>query len=183
MAIRRALIRQRVEALLSEAKISQPAVNPIEIANVLDLRVVDQQAPPDGGEISGCLIRRPGLPPVIGVNPAQHENRRRFTIAHEIGHFLLHEGEKIHVSHTQSFRVNFRDADSGTAVFPDEKEANYFAAELLMPSRFLAKDIDQRSIDLTADEDGTLLELAQRYKVSTQALTYRLINLGWLRPS
>lgn len=180
MAIRKRFIREQVEGILRDAGISAPPVDPVVIARNLGLEVQSHAAPNDGSDVSGCLIRKPGMRPIIGVNREQHENRQRFTVAHEIGHFLLHEGDEIHLSRAQTFRVNFRDSAAGAAIFTDEKEANFFAAELLMPAKMLAHDIDQCAVDLTADNDGTLDSLASRYKVSTQALTYRLINLGWI---
>ena len=61
----------------------------------------------------------------------------------------------------------------------EEKEANLFAAELLMPVRFLDRDIRNiGSLDLI-DED-VVAALAEKYGVSTQAMTFRLAYLGYL---
>jgi Zn-dependent peptidase ImmA (M78 family) len=55
---------------------------------------------------------------------------------------------------------------------PTEREANYFAAELLMPGELI-------EICIQANIKSTQ-ELAARFKVSEQAMTFRLINLGYL---
>ena len=54
-----------------------------------------------------------------------------------------------------------------------EREANYFAAELLMPADCLREDAPKHSA----------ARLAQRYKVSIEAMGFRLKNLGLREPS
>ncbi|USK87293.1 ImmA/IrrE family metallo-endopeptidase [Peribacillus asahii] len=49
----------------------------------------------------------------ISVNKNHSRQRQRFTIAHELGHFLLHKGTAIHVD--RNFRVNFRNGASSQA--------------------------------------------------------------------
>jgi Zn-dependent peptidase ImmA (M78 family) len=118
---------------------------------------------------------------VIGANKSHHPHRQRFTIAHELGHFLLHKGETVHVDEGRgALATNLRDSESSKGEDNEEKEANLFAAELLMPAKFLKKDLEGKSFDLLADT--TLLDgLAKKYQVSTQALTFRLANLGYIR--
>ena len=123
-------------------------------------------------ELSGALIRKGRKEVVIGVNSSHHPNRQRFTIAHEIAHFLLHEGIKVHVD--QDFRVNLRDEQSSKAVSLEEIEANRFAAELLMPAAFVTRDTKRFQ---TFDEE-TKQRLANRYRVSKHAMGIRLANLG-----
>ena len=127
------------------------------------------------GEISGVLLRREGQI-IIGVNSTHHDKRRRFTIAHEIGHLLLHNHNSLYVD--KIFPVRLRDATSSEASDRDEIEANAFAAELLMPLFMLENEpeLQRQVIDY---EKGDIIDtLADRYKVSSQAMTFRLINLG-----
>ena len=105
-------------------------------------------------------------------------NRRNFTAAHELGHFLLHDFDEVHVD--RDFKVWLRNDASSQGTNVEEKEANLFAAELLMPAHFLARDVDNiGTIDLINEE--VLQELASRYGVSTQAMTFRLAYLGCIR--
>jgi Zn-dependent peptidase ImmA (M78 family) len=78
-------------------------------------------------------------------------------------------------------RVNFRDAKSGLAVDSEEIEANQFAAELLMPKDFVVTEI-QKALKKHETHDGDTIigELAKAFDVSTQAMEYRLKNLGFL---
>ena len=77
------------------------------------------------------------------------------------------------------FRVHHRNEDSSKGSNVDEKEANLFAAELLMPKKFLAKNLDDCNTLNLLDEER-LNKLADSYQVSTQALTYRLAYLQYI---
>ena len=78
-----------------------------------------------------------------------------------------------------AYRVNLRSPESATGEDNDEKEANLFAAELLMPASFLRRDLRGEDLDLLEDSDF-LERLAEKYKVSVQALTFRLAYLGYI---
>lgn len=123
-------------------------------------------------EISGLLLRTDENL-IIGVAKEQPLTRQRFTIAHEIGHILLHEFSEVHVD--KNFAVMFRSAESSTAQDILEIEANAFAAELLMPESFLEKELRATALDV--EDDDQLRRLAKMYQVSAQAMTYRLHNL------
>lgn len=87
----------------------------------------------------------------IGFNGAHPWCRRRFTIAHEIGHLLF--------GHACS-----KNQGDGSH---DEAEANAFAGELLIPTAFIKKDFPRLR---------DLQELSKLYRVSDQALTIKLIG-------
>ena len=86
---------------------------------------------------------------------------------------LLHEGKEVHID--RIYRVNLRDAVSSQATDRDEIEANRFAAELLMPFCFLVVDVEDGYIDIEDEEE--IKDLAEKYRVSMQAMTIRLNNL------
>ena len=124
-----------------------------------------------GEDCSGILVRK-GDRAVIGVNRDHHPNRRRFSIAHEIAHYILHKGDTYI---DKGYLVNFRDRESGSGTKQEEMSANAFAAALLMPTKQVKEAFSKQPFDLT-DEPG-LGRLASKFKVSPQALTYRLVNL------
>lgn len=161
-------IRDSVEQLLKQRKVRRPPVPVERIAEGLGLAI---RYTPADEELSGAIIRT-HKEVVIGVNSRHHSNRRRFTIAHELGHYRLHSGVEVHVD--EDFRVNLRDEESSKGVNWEEVEANRFAAELLMPTKFLLRDVEKfRGIDA-----GAIQVLARRYKVSAEAMEIRLANLG-----
>ena len=104
-----------------------------------------------------------------------HPNRQRFSIAHEIGHFVLHEGQTYI---DKGYRVQFRDLESGSGTKREEMDANAFAAALLMPDEWVKDAFYQQPFELT--EDDVLQMLAQKFQVSTQAMSYRLMRLRLL---
>ncbi len=163
-------IPQRVDDLLEQFGVKRPPVPVENITKKLGLLLCPLPAEDD---ISGAIIRKDGRT-VIAVNPAHHSNRQRFTIAHELGHFFLHEHLGEHVD--QNFRVAWRKASASSGVNWIEIEANRFAAELLIPTKFLKRDLDSlESIDIR-----TVAVLANRYGVSKDAMKFRLTNLGIL---
>jgi Zn-dependent peptidase ImmA (M78 family) len=180
MAVRRKQIRELVERILTDNKIIEGAV-PIE--RIVKSVGIDLKLDNVDDDLSGFLVRekKNKRRSVIGANKSHHPHRQRFTIAHELGHFLLHEGETVHLDESrEAFTINLRDARSERGEDNDEREANLFAAELLMPAKFLAEELQGKALDLLGDT-AFLEMLAKKYKVSVQALTFRLANLGYIR--
>jgi len=104
--------------------------------------------------ISGLLVRCSELDTeyyAIGFNQNDPWCRRRFTIAHEIGHLLF--------GHTCS------KADGSKA--NNEKEADVFAAELLIPTSLIKKDFARLS---------NIPDLAKLYRVSEQAIGIKICD-------
>ena len=100
----------------------------------------------------------------IFVNVADIPVRRRFTIAHELGHWLLHRD--IHEANPQEYRFlpRFQRTDGFGLL---EQEANRFAAHLLVPSRLL------REVAGVAPAS----ELAEIFRVSRTMMEHRIQNV------
>lgn len=174
MAIRRSKIQTIVEGLLADNGITEA---PVPLARIAKARGAQISVGSLEGDLSGFLYRDKERT-VIGVNTHQSPARQNFTIAHELGHFLLHDQEQLHVDH--EFRVRLRNDVSSQGTNEAEREANFFAASLLMPKKFLEKDLEgEEYVDLFDDE--FLHDLASKYGVSTQALVNRLKNLGYIQ--
>lgn len=152
---------------------------PVEVSEIARELGVEVQENPAEDDLSGFLYRdRNRNITVIGVNASQAPTRRNFTTAHELGHYLLHDFDDVHVD--RQFKVWLRSEVSSQGTDEEEKEANLFAAELLMPAKFIERDIDEiGTIDLM--DEGVLKELAEKYGVSTQAMTFRLAYLGFIQ--
>lgn len=127
--------------------------------------------PPMASPIKNCegmLVRNPDDPAEWGifVNPQASRERQRFTVAHELGHFVLHR-ERQPSFHCDQASVH-RGLDTAALI---EREADQFASNLLMPGDVLREAIDGRRIDL-----GLLSELAKTFEVSFEALCLRFIK-------
>lgn len=112
-------------------------------------------------DVSGLLVpaeRR------VGLNAGESAQRRRFTLAHEIGHWVCQclegRGAPIYC------RAQDVSADADRLL---EREANVFAAELLMPEERVREEWPR------AASPG---ELAEWFGVSAEAMTWRLYNFG-----
>lgn len=147
---------------------------PIPVNKIAEFRGLAIKPYDLGEDVSGVLVIKNGKG-TIGINPSESSVRQRFTIAHELGHYELHnDGDELFVD--KGFKVLFRDQNSSKGEIKKEQEANAFAAALLMPEKFIRKEIERNSFDLT-DEDS-MKKLAKTFNVSVPAMTYRISNLG-----
>ena len=116
----------------------------------------------------GMLARDPDDHAVWGVayNGRSRPERQRFTIAHELGHFILHRGQQ------QRFNCDKQSVHTGIDTLRDiEREADDFAGNLLMPGDLLRDWISDQRIDLRV-----LSGIAKRFQVSFEALCIRFIK-------
>lgn len=132
-------------------------IDPIVVARALGIEVYTARLPPDE---SGKLVKEAGGPPRVYLNDAHHKNRQRFTTAHEVGHFVDRAGDD------EMEFVDSRDATSAWGTKPEERYANAFAAELLMPRREV-----KRYANLGA------VAAARVFVVSVESMGLRLTNL------
>ena len=103
----------------------------------------------------------------IYVNDSYSGTRNLFTIAHEIGHYI------INLKKDKSFSKNrFDDKREYTEEeLEEEKEANNFAAELLMPK--------EKFKQIFIQNKGDLIKISNYFGVSRVACEYRAMNLGF----
>jgi len=146
-------LRDKVRTILTKLEVKNAPVPVQKAAELFSISVLQYSYFPKN--ISGTMISQEDLS-VIGVNAQMAEVRKRFTIAHELGHFLLGH------DHNRLIDETFDSKDYR------EQEANKFAAELLMPHDFLKEDVKVKGITVT--------ELAKKYIVSEQAMSIRLLE-------
>ena len=90
-----------------------------------------------GQTLSGLLLPALGEIWVNAEEARQWPPRRRFTIAHELGHWRLHRGAAEHAVFCRSGSIASADTDARTRIPAAEEEANLFAAAVLMPARLV----------------------------------------------
>ena len=120
-------------------------------------------------EIDGLYLRLPGAPPLIALNSLYVKPfvRKRFTLAHEIGHHLL--SRKI----TPNKGLFFFDT-SKTRHTMMEHACDRFAALLLMPENLVRQYYEE----LAYNTERRVSIMADRFGVSSWALRRRLNELG-----
>jgi len=150
-------IRREAERLLRAARITRAPVSLRDVVSHLNLSLVERRREPFVAEAALVPL---GDGHAIELRGPAHERRLRFTIAHEIGHFLLH-GERA---------VAERGGATSLATARYEREADQFAAELLMPEALMRQAVLEDGLDAG--------HLADRFEVSLGAMRQRLRRLG-----
>lgn len=117
---------------------------------------------PLDASISGKLYRMDGRW-IISINKEHHINRQRFTLAHELAHYVLHRSESESFTDTVFFR--------GASVNNFEYAANEFAAKLLMP--------EDKVRTVVRGGTNNIKDLAESFGVSVAAMLYRVKQLGF----
>jgi len=163
-------IEEKAERLLKEVELFKAGFDIKTLAKRLNVKVVGKEMDEN---VSGLFVMSDKLP-IISYNQSESDKRIRFTIAHELGHYILHSKEQP-IFIDRPAKVMYRNVNSTTGELHKEREANAFAASLLMP-RLLIKDEIKNAPDSSED---AIEHLAKKFKVSEQAMTFRLANLGY----
>lgn len=116
--------------------------------------IVVTHSPLGGSSVDGVTFAAPGLPPLIVLNSSQPGDRMRFTLAHELGHLVIHHNQPTHNM---------------------EPQANEFASCFLMPARDIQPHFAQRRIDLRL-----FAELKPVWRASMASLLMRARSLNLL---
>lgn len=151
-------------------------IDKLKIKSVSDLQLLElmarergvliQDKPLKGAEARIAIVRRKGIITVSTL--ITDPRRKRFSIAHELGHFEMH---RVHGNLALCTSADLDDWSARRAGTQREQEANQFAASLLLPERFFATRCRQQepSLDLVAD-------LSEEFNVSLTATAIRFIE-------
>lgn len=154
-------IEETVNLLIEEHNLIPP-IDLIGICNSLEIKVKEVDFDDD---LSGMLAKN-----TIYISSNIHENRKRFTLAHELGHYLIHKKKD------NSYKgVRFRSEFISSKEKNEEREANLFASLLLMPTHYLNEELKNN----TEISEEFIFQLAKKYKVSSIAMTIRLEKMGY----
>ncbi|MBL7789359.1 MAG: ImmA/IrrE family metallo-endopeptidase [Chitinophagales bacterium] len=161
-------IEQKTEDLLKKYQLFKAPIDIESLVSEIGISLFGKKLEDN---ISGVLIIREGKPMISFNENEKKVERRRFTIAHELGHFILHsKNQPMFID-----RKMYRDINSTTGEKQWEVEANSFAASILMPKALIDEEI--KSIQ---DGSDCAPVLAKRFRVSDVAMNYRLLNLGYI---
>lgn len=164
-------IDKYISDILDKFNISQPPVDVKKIARKFNIEI--KIKPYEGhDDLSGVLVRD-SHGTIIGVNALHPKPRQRFTIAHELGHFFLHEVDPLFID--KKISIYYRHSTATDGKNEKEIEANNFAGMLLIPKKLLQEDLKKEAIDILDEE--VIRKLAKRYQVSEQAMSIRLARL------
>jgi Zn-dependent peptidase ImmA (M78 family) len=165
-------IEEKAEELLKSNNLFKAGFDINKLALKLKIKLVAADLSDD---VSGFFVINKGIPTITYKKEHIKSKRTRFTIAHEIGHYILHSKEQpIFIDKT--LKILYRNSASSTGEILKEREANTFAAALLMPKQLVDTEINNL---LNKEIDNTIKILAEKFDVSEQALSFRLSNLGY----
>jgi len=150
--------RDRAQQVLQENFVVSPPVRVGEIAKNYGLDITEVELGEDFSHVSGFIDPEER---VIYVNRSDSDTRKAFTIAHELGHWLLHQDQL--KTDPDRYAIVYRIPIGRLNIDPVEKEANVFAANLLVPREWLDKHTDKNPE-----------EIARIFGVSPEVIGYRL---------
>ena len=185
--------RKKAEVIEKKAnetrnKLDDPSQCFIDMKNLIrawDIHYISKELPDN---ISGASMTTDDGKKIIVVNKDHHENRQRFTIAHELGHLLLGHDKSLNYTEMESSndqntsQILFRDDKASEGSDWREIEANHFAASLLMPKKLLNYQIEE----ITKNKSECYLSeldvynLAETFRVSPISMSIRLSRLGFI---
>ena len=132
MSVRNQFVRQMARKILAESKVKVP---PVDLLLILSTRGIGYEEVDDFPDTVDALIVEDGSKVFAAVNARQHLHRRRFSLAHELGHYFMHRDgmpeEAITIDNPPS------DDMGEVTKSPAETEADLFAGELLVPLEML----------------------------------------------
>jgi len=153
-----------------------PGAVPVhQIARRLDIEEIREEPL---SSVEGMLVTAPERPfGIIALNSGSSGRRRRFTISHELGHFLMTHHRMVDQDRFTCSRADMlARIDEGEGRLSDrhrmqEAEANRFAIELLTPARRLRQFLN-RQPDLER-----VLEISSTFEISREAAARRYVDL------
>lgn len=160
--------RNKAKKVLRELDMNSIPVNVAEIAQAHDIPIIEDEL----NDISG-IFEPKGSAGIIYVNASHSDNRKRFSIAHELGHYFLSHCDGIHIDKIH------RDDNSSSGMFPNEIEANNFAAELLMPRTHVEVEVEKLLNQGTVNKEEIIAALSGAFQVSRDAISNRFNSLGY----
>jgi Zn-dependent peptidase ImmA (M78 family) len=162
---------QKAKELLEEIELDEISDFPLDlfVASLGATLILEPLKNSDGKIIRG------NSKTIIKINSEiPYEEKLRFTIAHELGHHLLHSKLDLEAHNDNSHTLNwFKEAENQAKKGIQEWEANDFASELLMPEDVLRKYLIKKRFS-----PELVQELSNRFKTSITSIVYRLMSLN-----
>ena len=169
-------IEKIADKILAEAGIKNPAIMSDRIAEFIFDLEFDWKYLKNNSIQSEILATISFKDKKIYMNKAQeyelknNPGRLNFTIAHELGHWVLHKDlaqEKLEIFEGEILICRGIDRLTDNK----ERQANLFATYLLMPEKFVREEFKNFTFD-----QNIVRQMAERFCVSKQAMEIRLVN-------
>jgi Zn-dependent peptidase ImmA (M78 family) len=161
--------RRLALSILDNFGIDKPSeIDVLDIIDALDI-------PIKFSPLSGCdgRIIHGKEKSLIAINDEiAFESRKRFTIAHELGHYLMHKSDPI--SHTDNVStMSWFNNKNKHKTTKQEYEANVFASELLLPTSIFEEEVKGSYFS-----PELIREISDKHRVSRSSIIHRLVESG-----
>jgi Zn-dependent peptidase ImmA (M78 family) len=154
--------RKIAKKVIKDYKLTELPTELTKVFQKLGLKYIELNEP-EG--IDGAIIEIENKPSIAYLNKAKPIPRQRFTLAHELGHIFLKHSKRDFYNAEESREIG--DEETDHAKPPQEKEADAFASELLIPNDKLKQyEADINNID----------KLSSIFQVSKEAMTIAVMN-------
>lgn len=150
-----------IDGVSQKLGVSYPENSLLEFAEKAGVQVIETDLHTITPTLSGAILYdNPAqkTQPTIFIHEDMTDNRKTFTLAHELGHHFLHESQ-------DKLRLDDLDYSKNDKDTKEESQANYFAASLLVPKDLLLKKLNEG-----LDND----KLAEYFQVSPLVIRNRL---------
>jgi Zn-dependent peptidase ImmA (M78 family) len=154
----------------SEMRKQKGYIDVVSLAREYDVEVVSEARPFENYNAQ-IVYDRENAKHVMHVNETHSVERQRFSIAHELGHLVLHD---------EQLQTLGKLDRSGSSEL--EKEADEFAAKLLMPEDGVKQYFDTLRLDSEQVDVSIIKSLATQFRVSRAVAIIRLRELGYYVP-
>lgn len=176
-------IDDAVKGILEENGIIQPPINVITIAASMGIKVftVEFTDPNVKGAIADFKSPMPqfnGEQRIIAVDKKSYATRKIFTIAHEIGHYVMHCGESNDFFERDVYESNEEKKDLEDNRTSIEKDADKFAACLVMPRDMFIDFVENSPYYKIRDKQNLVQEICKKFIVAEKAAKKRLKEVG-----
>lgn len=161
--------RSVANSILKKFGIDNPIDVPIlDIVHALDIPIKFKPL----SNCDGRIIHSKEKSLIVINNKIEFETRKNFTIAHELGHYLLHrESQILHLDNSST--LNWFDDKNKGKIFQQEYEANTLASEILLPTSIFQNEIDDYYFS-----PSLIRHLSDKYNVSRSSIIYRFVEFG-----
>lgn len=173
-----ASIDDAVEKILKENNIIDPPINVVKIAvgmgfKVFTVEFTDKNVMGAIADFKSPIPQFGNEKRVIAVDKNSYATRKIFTIAHEIGHFVMHCGES-----NDFFERDVYNNPENDMRVQIEREADKFAACLLLPKEMFKDFVANSPYYKARDKEALIQDICKKYIVSPKTVKLRLEEVG-----
>ena len=158
--------REVVVGLLNE--LNMTSIEELDIVRVAEHLKIDIRYE----RLDGCAANIIGVGEhaIVTVNQTSTHGRKRYSIAHEIGHWIYDKGRGMYLCETKDLNAPW---SARAKTSPAERRANRFAAELLMPREWFRDAVKDQEASF-----DTVEQIAEDFETSRTSTAIRLVELG-----